>query len=804
MEPRPALALFPKRQREDIMSLFTAPSPQSCEQLPQFLPSHELKFGLAPVARDKATSHITLVLCRFCLHFGRNRQPNTQHGFNQTIQFFRSVCWTNQYVQHHRMNHSKIWKRYERCFDHEKEHFFPVSNIAANKALIVQEIQLLPNELWAFGDSQDKTQLDLNPAIIKLVAMLPIDHNMTPMLQHTSLTPRKEHDTQEGMHTTRWVPSEGTFQSCTLILDSKNSFYQVVVHSRSELDCIVELLATGLSFEQLPSVIQSYQFHSSILFQNNNIPVKNVPIIALHRKPNTFFKYTKEQTVEFVRLLLAESLTIISRLLHGSWAFSLEFQRRMEHAPVRSYLSFRVNVYCQGAMHNIYLFSIPAFETTCVLNMFQTIQHVLDAVLPSWKQRLLGVRIDSVLPACGVALVTRLQNETTLSISYRSSQSCCQLYCIVTNFFSSLQGGCFQMILYEVLATIRSMPDLITKIPVPPPLNSKTLPRKWNNTSTKTWMALGNELHWIARHRTIIRQYLSIAKPSSLPDNSWWLFFSVFQYVVRRSNETVQQLLRKQSTVADQSQAMNDLLMACMKAFHALGPFINPNASPINHSIYLSRNRTFGVTKSSLLAFIRQVDPETIEILETTDAWIVDLAMENLALCGVNFLEALFEQQLAMESQVEVVFPTDVGFPTLPHELIQLCHEDFTSLVATYGPRVDRDVLLQEFQDLQRAAVNDVTFHAALATCNAETLFETAWAFTQGRFQRLEWFAGGFASVYTCSPIATEGSTGDLAFGQNQMPTSSIELLCDFRMEGSLHAQQLFALRTLHERLSKV
>lgn len=231
-------------------------------------------------------------------------------------------------------------------------------------------------------------------------------------------------------------------------------------------------------------------------------------------------EYTEEQTAEFVRLIIAASLSVTARLLRGCWAFSLVLKASMEHAPVRSYLEFRVKVYGGGVMHNVHLLSIPCYEGKCKMMMYSTLERVLSVVLPNWRQRLIGVATDgdAQMPARVLDIVARLQQEAAIPVVYRSSSGCHQLDCIVTNFYSSLQGGCFLLVLKELSAYIRRQPELLARMTPPPPTPSSS------GSSKDRWVALGKETNWIAAHRELIYQHLEVEKPPSAPDRTWWLF----------------------------------------------------------------------------------------------------------------------------------------------------------------------------------------------------------------------------------------------------------------------------------------
>ncbi|ETL49497.1 hypothetical protein F442_01046 [Phytophthora nicotianae P10297] len=834
-----AVGLDPKKRRTDGNTAdpaAPAQKPLNRKRFLRFLKSHELKFGLAPVARDEATGEVTLVVCRFCQHFGREQRPDKQRRSTKNIKYFRNSFRTDQYQQHHELSHCETWKRYQACSEDEKKTFFPLPERSTSETQVPAvnptqklKVELAPGEVWALEPTREERQrcFDIAPAIVELVAVLAIGAT-EPTVENT--IEKQSHRLMEHVHeptsttVAKWSPPSNTFQSCNLVGTVIDPLYRVVVYSRSQIDCLVELAAAGLSFRQISSALRSFRSHASVLLRDvvntKRSQYDNAGATAdkqVQGAQNTSPEYSEEQTAELVRLVIAANLSVTSRLLRSCWAFSLVLRACMEHAPVRSYLEFRVKVYGGGAMHNVHLISIPAFEGKCKTMMYCTLERVMNVVLPNWRQRLIGIATDgdAQMPARVLDIIARLQQEAATPVVYRSSSGCHQLDCIVSNFFSSLQGGCFLLVLKELSAYIRRQPELLARM-TPAPRCPRTTSS--SISSKEKWVALGKETNWIATHRELICHHLDTEKPPSAPDSSWWLFFAAVDWVATRANATFDKLLRNHATIADQIAAVAGLSTECATAFHALGP-LNDSLLPADltsSKMFKSRKGRFALSKPSMVAFIKENDVASIEIINSVEAPIVDLVAENLALCGVNMIESLLELSIALGDEQSPSSSnrgpntpklTEFLPPTLPHELAQLSEREFTSLLQTYGPMVrgflseeDMDMMSQEFQGLRRGAVRESVLSAALGNCNEDTPFEEAWALTENRFKLLECFAGGFASIFSCAPSAIRGSTSDLALCRSEMDTARV-LLADFALEGSLHAQQFPALMALNEKL---
>ncbi|KAG6617889.1 uncharacterized protein IUM83_09656 [Phytophthora cinnamomi] len=361
-------AAGPETKKRRTTAPAAAPVPAAAKPLNRkrflrFLKSHELKFGLAPVARDEASGEVTLVVCRFCQHFGREQRPDKQRRSTRNVKYFRNSFRTDQYQQHHELSHCEAWKRYQACSDDDKRAFFPLPEGATPEVPVQPvappqklKVELAPGEVWALEPTREERRrfFELAPAIVELVAVMAIGATQ-PTVQN--VIEKQSHHLMEHAHeprsnaVARWIPPDDTFQSCTLVGTVVDPLYRVVAFSRAQIDCLVELAAAGLSFRQISSAMRSFRSHAPVLLRDvvrNRGAEGDAAATAnkqLQGAQNASPQYNEEQTAEFVRLIIAASLSVTARLLRGCWAFSLVLKASMEHAPARSYLEFRVKVY---------------------------------------------------------------------------------------------------------------------------------------------------------------------------------------------------------------------------------------------------------------------------------------------------------------------------------------------------------------------------------------------------------------------------------------------------------------------------
>ncbi|KAF4039136.1 hypothetical protein GN244_ATG08738 [Phytophthora infestans] len=196
-----------------------AQKPLNRKRFLRFLKSHELKFGLAPVARDEATGEVTLVVCRFCQHFGREQRPDKQRRSTKNVKYFRNSFRTDQYQQHHELSHCETWKRYQASSDDEKMAFFPlpvgatlntpVETVNSTQKL---KVELAPGEVWALEPTREERKrcFDIAPAIVELVAVLaigatePTVENVIEKQSHHLM----EHAHEQTSTAVKWTPRQ--------------------------------------------------------------------------------------------------------------------------------------------------------------------------------------------------------------------------------------------------------------------------------------------------------------------------------------------------------------------------------------------------------------------------------------------------------------------------------------------------------------------------------------------------------------------------------------------------------------------
>ncbi|RLN93940.1 hypothetical protein BBJ28_00020930 [Nothophytophthora sp. Chile5] len=804
----------------------------------KYLKTHELRFGVAPLARDEASGNVTLAVCLFCKHFGREERAGKKRKSATTIKQFRDSFRPDQYQQHHQFQHPRQWARYKALTDTDKMRFFVprLSQLVAGDAVDTGASSSSLTGVPTLAPTREERQcwFEVKAAIVEAVSLLAIDlcaieptvNTRERQIHHTMV--HRDYPTEQPLRAQpRWSPPPETFKSCQLI-ESTPPQYRVIVHSRSQMDFLMELTANGLSFPQITRTVRVFRAHAptllSDLIHNTEIngpttkqrvaqaAVRAEKRFQVHDKASP--EYSDEQTAEFVRLGVASSLNVIAELLESCWAFSLELRKNSQHA-LCPYLDVRVKMYSSiGAVHNVHLLAIPNFIGKCGFMMFQTLDRVLTAVLPSWRRKLLGVATNGEVPIPSrvVEIIGYFQREIRGPVLYRTWSSGYQLNHTLRGFYTSIENGSFLLTLNSLSQYVRQQPILVAVMGQSP----RGLRDRNSNTAIGSWLTLGQETTWISAHAVLIRSHLEEIAPTTwTPSSSWWLALVVIDWIASRANAVFVTLRRQRVTVSQEAAAIARLANDCMYAFHVQGQMDaeSDDAADLEDTRLVSPDGRFGLRKSSLLRFVMETSVSGRQLVDKTNPAAVNKATESLAANVVNMIESLVALSASLDcsnSNTDCPAGTKALPPVLPHELAQLSSLEFAKLVKAHvsigrGTLTEEDVnvINEEHKALCHELASDTALQAVMRECDEDTSFAEAWALVERRFKHLEAFAGGLASVFACDPITVAGTmecSGDLALCRKEMAEARL-LLADFALEGALHGQQFQTLMELQEKI---
>ena len=163
------------------------------------------------------------------------------------------------------------------------------------------------------------------------------------------------------------------------------------------------------------------------------------------------------------------------------------------------------------------------------------------------------------------------------------------------------------------------------------------------------------------------------------------------------------------------------------------------------------------------------------------------------------FLEAASGISQIIAERDEMNDSTDKLPPVLPHELAELEPSYFCAIVRQHRERLlarwtatEIDSIEQQHQELVVAYARQQQLREALKACDEKTTFDQGWGIVKGRFEALQRFCGGLASVFP----GTSQVESDFSIVKGEK-TMFKHALTDLSLEGILHSKQMEMLKRL-------
>ncbi|KAF4144793.1 hypothetical protein GN958_ATG05961 [Phytophthora infestans] len=602
----------------------------------------------------------------------------------------------------------------------------------------------------------------------------------------------------------------------------------------------MEMAAEGLSGAQISSSVKTFRHHAPVLLRDlventkKTEPTSKKSVAKAVEREEERVKemfrvdengtpdYDEAQTAEFVRLGVAASLSIIARLLEESWVFSLELYTADRH-QMYSYLDIRVRFYNRiGGLRSAHLLAIPKYVGKCDIMMFQTLDRVLTALLPDWKKKLLGVITTGEIPfpARLSEAIKHFQNAAKGSALYRTSNCINQLQRVLHSFYASIDSGSFLRTLKKLSEYVRKEAFVLSEM--------KRLPGYWAQIDSKVHstssapVALGQEIDLLVAHSGFLQEHLKEVAHSTetalVIPVSWWVELQVLQWITARANAVFGVLEKQHVTISQQATVMASLAEECITGFHAQVHESRNSVPQTDLNEYISLDKRVSLSKTNLVEFVKSSSERGRDLVKNGGSATVKAAAEHLATGAVNMIASLVQLSISLQQQStacsdsgtcisQSTVVTDVLPPVMPHELAQLNSDEFDELLEAHDASTrtlsddDFTAIREEHEVLRDAFAKDETLRRALEMCTQATPFHVAWSVMDARFESLEAFAGGLATVCPSNVVPlSDTSARDLVLCSKDMEEARL-LLADFELESALHAQQFQPLTKLQEKL---
>ncbi|KAJ0400921.1 hypothetical protein ATCC90586_000222 [Pythium insidiosum] len=707
-----------------------------------FQPAHALRFGLEVIARDDATGAVTSALCLFCKHFGREPKPGAKRRATTNFKYFKGTFRTDQYVQHHRLQHPVKWAAYEAASPKDKQVFFPRHVIPVDR-----EVSLAAATVAKRRKKQSSPGDEQRPRHVQ-------EQRMPATVDRVSESTGAEFDIPEEIaslfqSSSKWEPF--SFKSCelreaTVRMDERETtatdaprrvqqVYHVVVPDSSSLALTLELCQAGLSVPQITRSLQAVDHH---------LRARGASLLAW-----------EDLVQHYVELGCFRSLTMLASLLSKCWAFSISL-----HA-VSSSSSECVDV----RLHLCTPQTVSYLLTRLSIHALDILPQLLTILHPKWRDALLSVSVDGDIFAANTMAqgIRELRQLAThdIQVLWRGTAL---LHRALDELCRRLMKGRFAPTMTAIKGYILSQSELIESIGHPPATHA----------ADETVIVA----RWLTERRVRVRKLLDDRQPSCRPPDEWWLSLAIFDWLADSTQHCLEQVsLACSSSWTQQIQFIMALVVVVEEAFHVHATAAetqqsDDSAMPASSS----PSRSPDITARGVREFIPELGSFVAGLLTTLNqAGDLEPVLRTISDATTAFLWTLRDglEHAKGCSEFEPLSSTPVQ--VYPHELAQLSGKEFAALVESAWPRLQamhsdeqRDALEQEHQALKRAA-REKDFLSALedaataqnipADTPAET-FTRAWGLTDGRFRGLHAFAGGLATLrFSCDSRATGAST---------------------------------------------
>ncbi|TMW57228.1 hypothetical protein Poli38472_003153 [Pythium oligandrum] len=693
----------------------------SARRVTVFLPAHSLKFGLEVVAREEQTQDVTAVLCLFCKHFGREERVGAKRRATTNFKYFKPPFRTDQYLQHHRLQHPKRWAAYEAASVQEKHAFFPHHLASAMPMEQKKRLRYVKDENQVAGiqDMSIGRRLVIPASIVRAVKG---DMRWEPlaltMCEIVTIARESDEDTEDE---TNAAPEKPIAPA-----------YRVTIADRQSCDLVLDLCATGLSTQQITQSLSKMATRIDTI--------------------KTLGGVWNELVEEYIMFGCFATMTMVSQLLSDAQSFCLAFQSRRDVQGIER-LEVRARFF-HKILSDMHLLSV---KTETVASM-TTVIHLLSTLFPSWRRALLGVVIEGDLSDNHVEVLTtgiaRLSAEVSHPVIRVWNGSSLLLHAL-TELTNRLMNGRFASTLWMLKAYISTRVDLLQEIGHPQELEP------FEASKTMEAVALAR---WLTEKRIRVRKYLEDTRPSCQPSDVWWLVLAVFDWLASHARESLKKLRTPHHGGLlghlQQHELLTDLVTDCRCAFRVELQSGVDTALSSRDDAFLSTSQAFVVKREDLLEFTTELGTFASTLVEDMSTDELSTGTGAIGTAVVEFVETLSKGLSNAIQLVGAISEAEVQQtpPILPHDLVKLSSKEFAALFARYRPQLavyysdeQFDALDQEHQFLKRSSRERDFKNLFGDAATNQWSFDQCWGMTQGRFRLVHTFAGQLAALYHSS-----------------------------------------------------
>lgn len=399
-----------------------------------WLGKYTVVYGLEIDERDATSGAVTSALCLFCRAFGRDRgDAGRTRRRTQRWQYFTLPFRVDVIVRHMATQHTLHWRSYSMASTDVKVTYFQADEgghdtaspevsaplvfyirrsivdvvIAEMLFNVTDETHALDTTLATVGNEPEPTNLNSAFAATRHEPVPQgnelVDGAM-PRVHHERTTPTVQCPNWTSNRRVRLAPRPvptaadlkrnalGLFR---LLVD--DDVYVLSIPSPLRYRLAVQHVSIGLSFSQTEKAVSNSQ--------------------TINYSPK-LRGLTAGMVGRYIRGLVASSLQKIYEVVSRDdvWAFALAFDGSTHRET--SFFDVRIRVGVNGMLYNLHLVAIPQFERHTADNQVKMIEKLLDAVIPSWRTKLIGISTDGEPTNTGRVrgVVTQLATKATFTV----------------------------------------------------------------------------------------------------------------------------------------------------------------------------------------------------------------------------------------------------------------------------------------------------------------------------------------------------------------------------------------------------
>ena len=595
--------------------------------------SYAIRFGLQPweVVHDEEGGKMVVkkAKCRFCECFGRSDPPTREKRLRQrmrTVYLVGPRFRSDNILHHLTTQHAEKYKEYNSLSVGAKERFFPETSLTAN-VLSTQHAENACMRHTIVSYIVSKYCQDKNPLGNRWWnEFIRLDFETGGPL------PATNHEIQPQ----NWP------------------FYVITISNPEQFNTIIEMVALGLTFDQIISTIQLWKATCTYSTGLNHM-----------------FQYVcPRDLASMIRKMIGLNFQHMQKVLASTWTLVLV----LDSKTLSEFNLIKIELHCETKLgkQKFHLLCIDAgvdHET-----LLEELGQILDLVDPNYLKKLIGItRIGSTNDEIdkGIQLVYEKATQTVPgAMIYLSPVREAGFRKVLQDSLAELNR--FQSTLFEFIRYLREQPGV-----------NELLRDTSRQFSMDPWSNTDLIIQWMIQQQEGVKIICGAADEAQhLPEPTWWIFLSLVETILRLCAPLL-------TTDTNLTQVLVDL-----KAQFSFQTATDHDILATLAALDLS---SFGTLHDETI-----LSEEAKSQLAQSCRACVNVLIDGLSTLDPNTLS---QNSIPPQDPLDFVKMTDTKFMTLlqSHKERILLHKDAAFL---HSIVTERQNLVREFQIAQKQTLN--------------------------------------------------------------------------------------------------